>query len=57
MMRRIAEVNGEPGVVSYRGGKPFSVLTLEVRDGLVQSIYLVTNPQKLVHIAPLSQAE
>ncbi|HEX6773682.1 MAG TPA: RNA polymerase sigma-70 factor, partial [Acidobacteriaceae bacterium] len=55
MMRRIVEVNGEPGVVSYRGGEPFSVLTLEVRDGRVQAIYLVTNPEKLAHIAPLSQ--
>jgi RNA polymerase sigma-70 factor (ECF subfamily) len=55
MMRRIVEVNGEPGVVSYRAGEPFSVLTLEVRDGRVQAIYLVTNPEKLAHIAPLSQ--
>lgn len=57
MMRRIAEVNGEPGVVSYRGGKPFSVLTLEIRDGRVRAIYLVTNPEKLSHIAPLSQTD
>ena len=57
MMRRVAEVNGEPGVVSYRDGKPFSVLTLEIREGRVEAIYLVTNPEKLSHIAPLSQTD
>jgi RNA polymerase sigma-70 factor, ECF subfamily len=53
LTRRIVEVNGEPGVVAYLEGKPFSVLTLESRDGLVSAIYLVTNPEKLAHVPPL----
>ena len=54
LTRRIVEVNGEPGVAGYLDGKPFSVLTLESREGLVRAIYLVTNPEKLVHVPPLA---
>lgn len=53
LTRRIVEVNGEPGVAGYLDGRPFSVLTLESRDGLVSAIYLVTNPEKLAHVPPL----
>jgi RNA polymerase sigma-70 factor (ECF subfamily) len=53
LTRRIVEVNGEPGVVGYLDGKPFSVLTLESRDGLVRAIYLVTNPEKLARLPDL----
>jgi RNA polymerase sigma-70 factor, ECF subfamily len=53
LTRRIVEVNGEPGVAGYLDGKPFSVLTLESREGLVRAIYLVTNPEKLAHVPPL----
>jgi RNA polymerase sigma-70 factor, ECF subfamily len=55
--RRIVEVNGEPGVVRYLDGKPFSVLTLQGREGLVRAIYLVTNPEKLAHIPRWTQVE
>ena len=54
LTRRIVEVNGEPGVAGYLDGKPFSVLTLESREGLVCAIYLVTNPEKLAHVPPLA---
>jgi RNA polymerase sigma-70 factor (ECF subfamily) len=43
----MAEINGEPGVVGYVNGRPFSVLTLEIADGFVRNIYIVTNPEKL----------
>ena len=35
---RLAQVNGEPGIVSYLEGKPFSVLTLEAAEGRIQAI-------------------
>ena len=54
LVRRVAVVNGEPGVVSYRNGKPFAVTTIECRDGLVHAIYIVSNPDKLAHIPSLS---
>jgi RNA polymerase sigma-70 factor (ECF subfamily) len=50
---RIARINGEPGIVSYLEGRPFSVLTLEVTDDRIKSIYIVTNPEKLAHLSPL----
>jgi len=47
LLRRPAEINGQSGVVSYLDGRPFSVFTLDVRDGLISRIYVVTNPEKL----------
>lgn len=50
VVRRIVEVNGQPGVVGYVDGKPFSVITLDGEGGqrtTVRAIYLVTNPEKL----------
>ncbi len=54
LVRRLARINGEPGVVSYLDGKPYSVVTLDVVDGRVQAIYILTNPEKLVHVPPLA---
>jgi RNA polymerase sigma-70 factor (ECF subfamily) len=54
LIPRIIQVNGEPGVVSYRGGKPFSVITVERSGDRISAIYLVTNPEKLAHISTLS---
>jgi RNA polymerase sigma-70 factor (ECF subfamily) len=50
---RMTRINGEPGVVSYLDGRPYAVLTLDVDDGRITSIYIVTNPDKLVHLSPL----
>ena len=50
---RVALVNGEPGIVSYLDGKPFSVLTLVAGDGHIQTIYVLTNPEKLGHVPDL----
>jgi RNA polymerase sigma-70 factor (ECF subfamily) len=55
LVRRPAEINGQSSVVSYLDGRPFSVFTLDVRDGLISRIYVVTNPEKLRGI-PLLEA-
>jgi RNA polymerase sigma-70 factor (ECF subfamily) len=47
---RLASINGELGAVSYHDGRPFSVLTLEVADGRIRGVYIVSNPQKLAHL-------
>ena len=44
---RMAQINGEPGVVSYWEGRPYAVLTLDVEENRIKSIYIVTNPRKL----------
>ena len=42
-----AEVNGQPGIISYVDRRPISVLVLDLVDGRIQTIYIVTNPEKL----------
>jgi RNA polymerase sigma-70 factor (ECF subfamily) len=51
-LQRIVEVNGEPGIVSYLDGRPQSVFTIEVNDGRIRAIYIVTNPEKLSYLPP-----
>jgi len=52
VLQRIVEINGQPGIVSYQDGRPQSVFTIEARDGRIQAIYIVTNPEKLSHLPP-----
>jgi len=54
LVRRLAQINGEPGVVAYLNRKPFSVFTLDVLEGRIQAIYILTNPEKLSHLPLLS---
>jgi RNA polymerase sigma-70 factor, ECF subfamily len=51
-LQRIAEINGEPGIVSYVEGQPQSVFTIDVAGGRICAIYIVTNPEKLSHLPP-----
>jgi hypothetical protein len=43
----MAPVTGGPGILVVSGDKPISTLVLDVSDGVVRTIYLVANPQKL----------
>ncbi|GAA3441163.1 RNA polymerase sigma-70 factor [Planomonospora venezuelensis] len=45
-----AEVNGAPAVVAAAGGRPVAVFSLVVRDGLIETIYLLANPEKLTRL-------
>lgn len=54
VLQRIVEINGQPGIVSYQDGRPQSVFTVEARDGRIEAIYIVTNPEKLAHLPPPS---
>lgn len=55
LVRRLGLINGSPGVINYLEGKPHSVLSLEIRDGLIREIFIITNPEKLSHIPPLTE--
>ena len=46
----LAQVNGGPGIVVTSGGGPITVLVLDVADGLVQTVHLVANPEKLAGV-------
>lgn len=53
LVYKLTWINGDAGVVTYLRGKPFSTLVLDVRNGLVHAIYIVTNPDKLSHLPAL----
>jgi RNA polymerase sigma-70 factor, ECF subfamily len=53
LISRKLQINGEPGVVSYLDRRPFSVVTLAIAGDRIQDVYVVTNPEKLAHLAPL----
>jgi len=51
----LREVNGQPGaLVRDRAGQITNVLALDIRDGLVQTIRSVINPDKLRHLGPVA---
>lgn len=53
LIRRVVELNGEPGVISYLDGKPHSVLTLGAGEGRIHAVYILTNREKLAHFPGL----
>ena len=44
---RPTTINGQPGFIAYVSGRPLSALIFDIRDGLIQTIYAVGNPDKL----------
>jgi RNA polymerase sigma-70 factor (ECF subfamily) len=50
LVRRLARINGEPGLINYLDGRPHSVLTIDTQDNRISAIYVVTNPDKLKHL-------
>jgi RNA polymerase sigma-70 factor (ECF subfamily) len=52
VVRRMVEINGEPGFVGYLDGRPYFALVLHAGKGRIRSIYIVTNPEKLSHLPP-----
>lgn len=48
---RVAEFNGGPAVACFVGGKPDTFFQIEVRDGAIQCIYIVRNPDKLAGLS------
>jgi RNA polymerase sigma-70 factor (ECF subfamily) len=49
-----ARINGQPGYVVHEPDGSVSSVSLELRDGLVASIYIVRNPEKLGHLLKTS---
>ncbi|WP_406448089.1 RNA polymerase sigma factor SigJ [Streptomyces sp. NBC_00876] len=45
---RFLELNGGPAALVLSGGRPDSVIQLEVLDGVVQCVYVIRNPDKLI---------
>ena len=50
---RRTEINGQPGAMFFDGsGLLVAAWTLDIADGLVQTIRSVANPEKLRHVGP-----
>ena len=48
---RLAEINGQPGALFLdRDGVPVAAVSLDIADGLVQTLHAVSNPEKLAHL-------
>jgi RNA polymerase sigma-70 factor (ECF subfamily) len=56
VVRRFAEINGQPGIVVYHRGQVFGVLTMDVSEGRICNIYIVRNPDKLALLPTLPPA-
>jgi RNA polymerase sigma-70 factor (ECF subfamily) len=56
VVRRFAEINGQPGIVVYHHGQVFGVFTMDVSEGQIRTIYIVRNPDKLALLPVLPPA-
>jgi RNA polymerase sigma-70 factor (ECF subfamily) len=54
LVRRMAQINGEPGIINYLDGRPYAVISLNISEGRIHSIYIITNPEKLSHLPDLT---
>ncbi len=54
LVRRMAQINGEPGIINYLDGRPYAVISLNIIEGRIHSIYIITNPEKLSHLPDLT---
>jgi RNA polymerase sigma-70 factor (ECF subfamily) len=43
-------LNGEPAVVAFREGRPFSAILISVANGKIQEVFLQLDPEHLRHI-------
>ena len=50
-----ADINGEPGIIEFLDGEPFSATTFTIEAGQISSIYRVMNPDKLVALVNLDR--
>ena len=53
LVRRVAEINGAPGLVTYHHGQPYSALSFDIAEGRIRTIYIVSNPDKLTALPKL----
>jgi RNA polymerase sigma-70 factor, ECF subfamily len=56
VVRRFADVNGQPGIIAYHRGQVFGVFTMDVVEGRIRNIYIVSNPDKLGRLPNLPSA-
>ncbi len=50
VVRRQCELNGQPAIVTLRGGRVVAAITLSVADGLIHSIFIHADPARLKYV-------
>lgn len=50
-------VNGEPGMLVFKGDRLFSVIGLEIKNGLVVQLHGMANPYKIAYAASLLEVD
>lgn len=53
LVGHIADINGRRALIGYVQGKPFSVVSVDVREGRIVDVFVVTNPEKLSRLPDL----
>jgi len=55
VVTRLEEINGQPSIIYYPlSGRAGCVLNFDIADGVIQNIYVVTNPEKLGRLPRLA---
>jgi RNA polymerase sigma-70 factor (ECF subfamily) len=55
---RYAEINGQPGALYLDAdGRPVAVVSLDIVDDLVQTVRMISNPDKLRHLTPEADSD
>ncbi|MEW1837728.1 RNA polymerase sigma-70 factor [Nonomuraea angiospora] len=49
---QVLQVNGAPGIVVRSGRTPVLAITLQLLDGAIKTVHVVSNPEKLAGVAP-----
>ncbi len=52
LVTHLVSLNGQPAAVSFLEGRPYSVVLLEMDNERIRALYILSNPDKLRHLAP-----
>ena len=56
LVGHVAHINGKRAVIGYLHGKPFSVVSVNVSQGQIKDVFVVTNPDKLARLPELPKS-
>jgi RNA polymerase sigma-70 factor, ECF subfamily len=55
LVGHVAHLNGKRAVIGYVHGKPFSVVSVNVSQGRIKDVFVVTNPDKLARLPDMPE--
>jgi hypothetical protein len=48
----LTEINAQPAFITTISGQVITATILDIRDGLIQNLFIVVNPDKLKDVVP-----